>query len=136
MSSVDLGFLEKCEAWLLTNKFFPSKVGGRPAWLELQNLPNVKDLKCEHCQNELIFLCQVMIDKISCFFLNHMMYQKKSCSPITWRFSFRYTLHWTSTKVASIGHCIYSFAQIAVAGNRIRLGKAFDSLWRLFYNVF
>lgn len=59
MSSVDLGFLEKCEPWLLTNKFFPSKCGGRPAWLELENLPNVNELKCEQCNSELVFLCQV-----------------------------------------------------------------------------
>lgn len=59
MSSVDLGFLEKCEPWLLKNKFFPSKVGGLPAWLELENLPDIKDLQCKQCQNELVFLCQV-----------------------------------------------------------------------------
>lgn len=58
-SSVDLGFLEKQDAWLLTNKFFPSKVGGRPAWLELQNLPTATELKCADCKGELTFLLQV-----------------------------------------------------------------------------
>lgn len=58
-STVDLGFLEGQEPWLLTNKFFPSKVGGRPAWLELNKLPAVKQLQCAECEKELTFLCQV-----------------------------------------------------------------------------
>lgn len=58
--TVDLGFLEKQDAWLLTNKFFPSKVGGRPAWLELENLPSAVELKCTECYGELTFLCQVI----------------------------------------------------------------------------
>lgn len=58
-TSVDLGFLEQQESWLLTNKFFPSKFGGRPAWLELLNLPTAAELKCTECQGGLTFLCQV-----------------------------------------------------------------------------
>ena len=58
-SSVDLGFLEPCEEWLLANKFFRSKVGGKPAWLELENLPAVKDLLCGECGEPCVFLCQV-----------------------------------------------------------------------------
>lgn len=63
-TSVDLGFLEQQEAWLLTNKFFPSKVGGRPAWLELKNLPTTAQLKCSECHGELTFMCQVNYIKI------------------------------------------------------------------------
>uniref|UniRef100_A0A182PHH1 MYND-type domain-containing protein n=1 Tax=Anopheles epiroticus TaxID=199890 RepID=A0A182PHH1_9DIPT len=58
-TSVDLGFLEPCETWLLTNKFFRSKVGGKPAWLELKRLPKPDDLLCGQCKEPLGFLCQV-----------------------------------------------------------------------------
>uniref|UniRef100_A0A182S8E8 MYND-type domain-containing protein n=1 Tax=Anopheles maculatus TaxID=74869 RepID=A0A182S8E8_9DIPT len=58
-TSVDLGFLEPCEPWLLTNKFFRSKVGGKPAWLELKRLPKPDDLLCGQCNEPLGFLCQV-----------------------------------------------------------------------------
>uniref|UniRef100_A0A182Y149 Uncharacterized protein n=1 Tax=Anopheles stephensi TaxID=30069 RepID=A0A182Y149_ANOST len=58
-TSVDLGFLEPCEPWLLTNKFFRSKVGGKPAWLELKRLPKPEDLLCGQCNEPLGFLCQV-----------------------------------------------------------------------------
>uniref|UniRef100_A0A182WKG6 MYND-type domain-containing protein n=1 Tax=Anopheles minimus TaxID=112268 RepID=A0A182WKG6_9DIPT len=57
-TSVDLGFLEPCEPWLLTNKFFRSKVGGKPAWLELKSLPKPDDLLCGQCKEPLGFLCQ------------------------------------------------------------------------------
>ncbi|XP_041769954.1 programmed cell death protein 2 [Anopheles merus] len=59
VTSVDLGFLEPCEPWLLTNKFFRSKVGGKPAWLELKHLPKPDDLLCGQCNEPLGFLCQV-----------------------------------------------------------------------------
>ncbi|XP_019557896.3 programmed cell death protein 2 [Aedes albopictus] len=58
-TSVDLGFLEPCEEWLLANKFFRSKVGGKPAWLELKNIPTPKDLLCDECGEPCVFLCQV-----------------------------------------------------------------------------
>ncbi|XP_053677235.1 programmed cell death protein 2 [Anopheles nili] len=58
-TSVDLGFLETCESWKLTNKFFCSKVGGKPAWLELKNLPKPEELLCEQCKEPLGFLCQI-----------------------------------------------------------------------------
>lgn len=57
--TVELGFLEECEPWLLTNTFFPSKIGGKPAWLELENIPTLDLLKCRKCQEILVFLCQV-----------------------------------------------------------------------------
>jgi hypothetical protein len=47
--SVDLGYFNgdypawdleaDYEAWELSSRHFPSKVGGRPAWLDLSNLP-------------------------------------------------------------------------------------------------
>lgn len=57
--TIELGFLEECEPWLLTNTFFPSKIGGKPAWLELENIPTLDLLKCRKCQEILVFLCQV-----------------------------------------------------------------------------
>lgn len=59
MSNVDLGFLEECEDWEVESRLFPSKVGGKPAWLDLENLPKVADLKCDKCNQVMIFLCQV-----------------------------------------------------------------------------
>lgn len=58
-TSVDLGFVEECEPWLLVNKFFPSKVGGFVAWLDLNNIPKAKELECIRCKEPLVFLCQV-----------------------------------------------------------------------------
>lgn len=59
-SNVDLGFLSKCESWLLKNKFFPSKVGGLPAWLDLESIPSNDRLKCGECNQQMLFLCQVI----------------------------------------------------------------------------
>ncbi|XP_063844164.1 programmed cell death protein 2-like [Scylla paramamosain] len=56
---VELGFVEKTPAWKLHSKFFPSKVGGWPAWLALKGLPTPEELACRHCKRPLIFLCQV-----------------------------------------------------------------------------
>lgn len=56
---IDLGFAEECEPWLLTNTYFPSKIGGRPAWLDLENLPKPDEIKCLKCSESLVFLCQV-----------------------------------------------------------------------------
>ncbi|XP_062542166.1 programmed cell death protein 2 isoform X1 [Armigeres subalbatus] len=74
-TAVDLGFLEPCEEWLLANKFFRSKVGGKPAWLELKNIPIPKDLLCDGCEEPCIFLCQVyapLEDQEKCF--HRMLY--------------------------------------------------------------
>lgn len=54
-----LGFAEEQDRWLLTNRFFPSKIGGKPAWLDLQNIPDSKDLLCDYCEEPCVFLCQV-----------------------------------------------------------------------------
>jgi len=57
---LDLGFLEPCEPWMLQSRFFPSKFGGKPAWLDLKHLPPMSDLRCgEECEEPLSFLCQV-----------------------------------------------------------------------------
>lgn len=59
MSQTDLGFAEECEPWEVESRLFPSKVGGKPAWLNLENLPNAQELQCEECKQQMIFLCQI-----------------------------------------------------------------------------
>jgi len=55
--TIELGYLEKCAPWKLESRFFPSKVGGKPAWLNLLDLPN--SIVCGRCDKPCIFLCQV-----------------------------------------------------------------------------
>ena len=54
--SLDLGFLESAPSWSLSSRFFPSKVGGRPSWLALRDLP---EPSCPLCGRGLGFLAQV-----------------------------------------------------------------------------
>ncbi|XP_052007374.1 programmed cell death protein 2-like [Xyrauchen texanus] len=56
---VVLGFVEEAESWQLLSKQFPSKVGGRPAWLSQVDLPSVSELLCEKCKLPTVFLLQV-----------------------------------------------------------------------------
>lgn len=53
-----LGFIDEVEPWQVSNRFFPSKVGGKPAWLELHNLPPVEATKCPKCDETMVFLLQ------------------------------------------------------------------------------
>ena len=58
----DLGFLEKVEdsdSWLLESRFFPSKIGGKPAWLSLKDLPSSSLIQCPKCNLPRSFLCQL-----------------------------------------------------------------------------
>ncbi|XP_012231809.1 programmed cell death protein 2 isoform X2 [Linepithema humile] len=57
--TVELGFIKKSEPWQLESRFFPSKAGGKPAWLDLKHLPDKSDLECEYCSDPCLFLCQV-----------------------------------------------------------------------------
>ncbi|XP_043257431.1 programmed cell death protein 2 [Colletes gigas] len=57
--TIDLGFVETCESWRLESRFFPSKVGGKPAWLNLKDVPGERDLQCEYCKEPCTFLCQI-----------------------------------------------------------------------------
>ncbi|XP_041921070.1 programmed cell death protein 2 [Alosa sapidissima] len=56
---VALGFVEEADAWQLRSSQFPSKVGGRPAWLSQSDLPSLPDLTCAKCQLPTAFLLQV-----------------------------------------------------------------------------
>ncbi|XP_975337.2 programmed cell death protein 2 [Tribolium castaneum] len=59
MSHVELGFSEECEPWQVESYQFPTKIGGKPAWLDFENLPKPENLQCETCHEPLIFLCQI-----------------------------------------------------------------------------
>lgn len=54
---VEIGYLEKCDSWKLESRFFPCKVGGKPAWLDLKNLS--VNLTCQCCGKPCVFLCQI-----------------------------------------------------------------------------
>ncbi|CAL1280443.1 unnamed protein product [Larinioides sclopetarius] len=56
---VELGFVKQSAPWKLRSKFFPSKVGGWPAWLRLNNLPDKSIIICKGCDKPLLFLLQV-----------------------------------------------------------------------------
>ena len=58
-STLDLGFVEDTPGWLLASRFFRSKVGGKPAWLDLKNLPTSEETSCQKCGNPLVFLLQL-----------------------------------------------------------------------------
>lgn len=56
---VVLGFVEKVEPWKLFSQFFPHKIGGKPAWLALDDLPAIDDLRCGRCGEVRLFLMQL-----------------------------------------------------------------------------
>lgn len=56
---VVLGFVEEVEPWRLLAPQFPSKVGGKPAWLSQRGAPTVSELECESCHLPMVFLLQV-----------------------------------------------------------------------------
>lgn len=57
--ATELGFLEKVHSSKLEAVFFPSKVGGKPAWLSQDNLPSLDQLECPKCRKRMTFLLQV-----------------------------------------------------------------------------
>ncbi|XP_008187026.1 programmed cell death protein 2 [Acyrthosiphon pisum] len=60
--SVMLGTIDEhstTESFSLTSRFFPSKVGGKPAWLDLKHIPEASELACLKCNIPLVFLCQL-----------------------------------------------------------------------------
>lgn len=59
---VELGFAEAVGpggAWRLRSAHFPSKVGGRPAWLGEAGLPGSDALRCGRCLRPRAFLLQL-----------------------------------------------------------------------------
>lgn len=59
LTNVDLGYLETAEAKKLHPRWFPSKAGGKPAWLTLEDLPTTEELVCKSCSHQTIFLVQI-----------------------------------------------------------------------------
>lgn len=60
-----LGFASSAHSWHLISSLFPDKIGGRPAWLALQNLPKPNQLACAICSQPMAFLLQVRSHTIS-----------------------------------------------------------------------
>ena len=59
-NTVELGFLERVEnSFALKSPFFPSKIGGKPAWLALTGLPS--QIVCTNCTKPLVFLLQIYV---------------------------------------------------------------------------
>ena len=59
---IDLGFAEECdEEFRLTSISYPSKLGGKPAWLRWDKLLTESHTRCGLCDNILQFLCQVYV---------------------------------------------------------------------------
>ncbi len=59
-TKMELGFVEKVDdPSQLCNSLFPSKVGGKPAWLDPQDLPPPESVSCKRCRSPLTFLLQV-----------------------------------------------------------------------------
>lgn len=72
------------ERRLLTRRMFPSKVGGKPAWLVPEHFPS-GDLVCQHCSRPLRFLLQVYAsrekEKASAFHRVIHMFVCTNCNP-------------------------------------------------------
>ncbi|XP_071441894.1 programmed cell death protein 2 [Hetaerina americana] len=74
---LQIGFANECHPWRLESRFFPSKIGGKPAWLGFSDLPSGKDLCCEKCDKTTIHLCQIYApidNKPSCFHRSLMVF--------------------------------------------------------------
>ena len=60
MDPVELGFLEKVEnSEDLDSSHFPSKVGGKPAWLGPSVIPSSQEVACNVCSKPMTFLLQI-----------------------------------------------------------------------------
>ncbi|KAM8809356.1 programmed cell death protein 2 [Eudromia elegans] len=56
---VELGFAAAAAPWRLRSAHFPSKVGGRPAWLGEAGLPGPAALRCARCAQPCALLLQL-----------------------------------------------------------------------------
>uniref|UniRef100_A0A0X3PZ80 MYND-type domain-containing protein n=1 Tax=Schistocephalus solidus TaxID=70667 RepID=A0A0X3PZ80_SCHSO len=71
MSQLHYGFAEPAPACTLVSHLFPDKIGGRPAWLALDHLPDEAQLVCCSCSQPMAFLLQLYSplgdDREDCF---------------------------------------------------------------------
>lgn len=60
MRDIDLAFLEPlAPSWKFTSKYFPSKVGGRPAFLSLAPVIDAEQVTCSRCKQTMRFVLQI-----------------------------------------------------------------------------
>ncbi|GAB6019542.1 Programmed cell death protein 2 [Chamberlinius hualienensis] len=81
-ASLDLGFVEKLENELFS-KDFPSKLGGKPLWLNLKTLPPPQSLVCNKCDEQMIFLLQLyapVVNDEKCFHRSLFVFMCKTSS--------------------------------------------------------
>ena len=102
VNPVDLGFVEDCDHRLLTSAHFPSKVGGAPAWLDVEHVPTAEDLACGTCGHVLAFLLQVHT------YWRYIRWQ--SHSPLVWLFCRCTPGGAGKQRIASIGLSMSSYA--------------------------
>ncbi|KYQ91176.1 hypothetical protein DLAC_08087 [Tieghemostelium lacteum] len=58
--TIHIGFCEEpIDSKQLTSDYFPSKIGGKPAWLDLGHIPKRDDLRCKRCSKQMSFLLQL-----------------------------------------------------------------------------
>uniref|UniRef100_A0A0G4FGV6 Programmed cell death protein 2 C-terminal domain-containing protein n=1 Tax=Chromera velia CCMP2878 TaxID=1169474 RepID=A0A0G4FGV6_9ALVE len=79
-----LGFAEepqKSEVHLLQRRFFPSKIGGKPAWLDPCNLPAPDTFFCERCGHLMTFMLQIYasLDDAQCFHRSLLVFFCRNC---------------------------------------------------------
>uniref|UniRef100_A0A1A9WP52 Programmed cell death protein 2 C-terminal domain-containing protein n=1 Tax=Glossina brevipalpis TaxID=37001 RepID=A0A1A9WP52_9MUSC len=74
-NGIELGFLEKTDdnGWL-NNRYFPNKVGGKPAWLHLGDLPDQEKLICQKCAKPKSFLLQLYVPFGDDYNFHRMLY--------------------------------------------------------------
>lgn len=59
-NETDLGFAVKFRRKIDASPLlFPSKLGGKPAWLNPEDLPVTDMMKCQNCGGQVVFLCQI-----------------------------------------------------------------------------
>eukprot|EP01132_Coremiostelium_polycephalum_P005417 gene5417-6756_t len=58
--SITIGFAEEpYDSNELTSDYFPNKIGGKPAWLDLGKIPKREELRCKKCSKQMSFLVQI-----------------------------------------------------------------------------
>ncbi|CAG8471917.1 12118_t:CDS:2, partial [Ambispora leptoticha] len=90
---VELGFAEP-PAHPLTSEKFPSKIGGRPAWLNPQHILSADKVECGVCKKPMVLLLQLYApEDYPPEAFHRMIYvfccKNGSCHKLSWRESFK-----------------------------------------------